>query len=167
MENKQINFFKSKDFNTVLKPFKKGTVVKIDSFDIRESKKDLNLGLYGWYAICPSDELPINKLYYFSLFDEPLVLYRDENKNVRCIKNICPHRGASFYGGSISNGVITCPYHGAKFSSGGSCQNLDRITRRHTIIMIIMLREFIYLNIKLKKKKNIYLSIFQGVQKLI
>jgi len=133
MENKQINFFKSKDFNTVLKPFKKGTVVKIDSFDIRESKKDLNIGLYGWYAICPSDELPINKLYYFSLFDEPLVLYRDENKNVRCIKNICPHRGASFYGGSISNGVITCPYHGAKFSSGGSCQNLDRITCRHIV----------------------------------
>ena len=42
MENRQINFFKSKDFNTVLKPFKKGTVVKIDSFDIRETQKDLN-----------------------------------------------------------------------------------------------------------------------------
>ena len=52
MENRQINFFKSKDFNTVLKPFKKGTVVKIDSFDIRENKKDLNIGLFGWYAIC-------------------------------------------------------------------------------------------------------------------
>ena len=54
MENRQINFFKSKDFNTVLKPFKKGTVVKIDSFDIRETQKDLNIGLFGWYAICPS-----------------------------------------------------------------------------------------------------------------
>ena len=30
MENKQINFFKAKDINTVLKPFKKGTVVNID-----------------------------------------------------------------------------------------------------------------------------------------
>jgi len=27
MENRQINFFKSKDFNTVLKPFKKGTTI--------------------------------------------------------------------------------------------------------------------------------------------
>ena len=44
MENRQINFFKSKDFNTVLKPFKKGTVVKIDSFDTRETQKDLNIG---------------------------------------------------------------------------------------------------------------------------
>ncbi len=133
MENRQINFFKSKDFNTVLKPFKKGTVVKIDSFDIRETQKDLNIGLFGWYAICPSKELKKNKLYYFSLYDEPLVLYRDENKNVRCIKNICPHRGASFFGGTLSDGVITCPYHGAKFSSGGSCQNLDRITCRHIV----------------------------------
>ena len=133
MENRQINFFKSKDFNAVLKPFKKGTVVKIDSFDLRESKKELNIGLYGWYAICPSKELKTNKLHYFSLYDEPLVLYRDEYNKVRCIKNICPHRGASFYGGSISNGEITCPYHGAKFSSEGSCKNLDRITCSHIV----------------------------------
>ena len=39
MENKQINFFKSKDFNTVLKPFKKGTVVKIDNLELREKEK--------------------------------------------------------------------------------------------------------------------------------
>ncbi len=133
MENKQINFFKSKDLNTVLKPFEKGSVVKIDPFDIKENQKDLNIGLLGWYAICPSEELKNNTLHYFSLYDEPLVLYRDEHKNVRCIKNICPHRGASFFGGTLSNGVITCPYHGAKFSSEGSCQNLDRITCSHII----------------------------------
>ena len=40
MENKQINFFKSKDLNTVLKPFEKGSVIKIDSFDIKENQKD-------------------------------------------------------------------------------------------------------------------------------
>ena len=109
MENRQINFFKSKDFNTVLKPFKKGTVVKIDSLDIRENQNELKIGLFGWYAICPSKELKKNKLHYFSLYDEPLVLYRDENKSVRCIKNICPHRGASFFEGTLSDGVITLP----------------------------------------------------------
>ena len=133
MENKQINFFKSKDFNTALKPFKKGTVVKIDSFDIRESQKELKIGLYGWYAICPTQELKKNKIHYFSLYDTPLLLYRDEDEKVRCIKNLCPHRGASFYGGKVLNGVITCPYHGAKFSSVGSCQNLDRITCSHIV----------------------------------
>ena len=99
MENRQINFFKSKDFNTVLKPFKKGTVVKIDSFDIREHQKDLNIGLFGWYAICPSKELKKNKLYYFSLYDEPLVLYRDEDNNVRCIKIFVLIEGPPFLEG--------------------------------------------------------------------
>ena len=133
MESRQINFFKSKDFNTVLKPFKKGTVVKIDNLDLREEKKELNIGLYGWYAICPSKELKKNKPHFFSLYDEQLLIYRDEKDNIRCIKNICPHRGASFYGGSILNGEITCPYHGAKFSSEGTCQNIDRITCNHIV----------------------------------
>ena len=44
MENRQINFFKSKDINTVLKPFKKGTEVKIDSTEIIDNQKNLNLG---------------------------------------------------------------------------------------------------------------------------
>ncbi len=133
MENRQINFFKSKDLNTINKPLKKGSLVEIESFDIREKQKKLNVGLFGWYAICPSKELKKNKLHYFSLYDEPLIIYRDKNENVRCIKNICPHRGASFFGGTLSNGVITCPYHGAEFSSGGSCQNLDRITCSHIV----------------------------------
>ena len=78
MENKQINFFKTKDITTVLKHFKKGTVVNIDNLEVREKQKDLKLGLYGWYAICPSTELKNNKIHYFSLFDEPLLLFRDK-----------------------------------------------------------------------------------------
>ena len=67
MENRQINFFKTKDFNAVLKPFKKGTVVKIDSFEIRENKKELQVGLYSWYAICPSTELKKPTSLFFSI----------------------------------------------------------------------------------------------------
>ncbi len=133
MENMQTNFFKSNDFIDDIKTIKKEKGIEIDHLEKKENKKDLNLGLYGWYSICPSNELKHNKLFYFSLFDEPLLLYRDEHKNVRCIKNICPHRGASFYGGSIKNGEITCPYHGAIFSSEGNCQNLDRITCTHIV----------------------------------
>ena len=88
MENRQINFFKSKDFNGVLKPFKKGAEVKIETLDEKISQNELNIGLYGWYAICPSEEVNKNKIYYFSLYDEPLLIYRDEKNNIRCIKNI-------------------------------------------------------------------------------
>ena len=50
MENRQINFFKSKDFNTVLKPLKKGTVVKIDSLDNREFSFYKKLIIYLGYS---------------------------------------------------------------------------------------------------------------------
>ena len=99
MENRQINFFKSKDFNTVLKPFKKGTVVKIDSFDIRENQKELNIGLFGWYAICPSKELKKNKLYYFSLYDEPLVFIEMKIKTLGALKIFVHIEGPPFLEG--------------------------------------------------------------------
>jgi len=140
MKNNQINFFKSGDFNTVLKPlgedlktFREERIVKIDKYEIKETSKELEIGIYGWYAICPISELKKNKLYYFSMYDEPLLLFKDENETIRCVKNVCPHRGASFYGGDLKNGELTCPYHGAKFNSEGSCKNIDRLTCSHII----------------------------------
>ena len=140
MKNNQINFFKSGDFNTVLKPlgedlktFREERIVKIDNYEIKETSKELEIGIYGWYAICPLKELKKNKIFYFSMYDEPLLLFKDENNTVRCVKNVCPHRGASFFGGDLKNGELTCPYHGAKFNSEGSCKNIDRLTCSHII----------------------------------
>jgi len=140
MKNNQINFFKSGDFNTVLKPlgedlktFREERIVKIEKYEIKETSKELEIGVFGWYAICPLNELEKNKIYYFSMYDEPLLLYKDDKNTVRCVKNVCPHRGASFYGGDIKNGELTCPYHGAKFASEGSCTNIDRLTCSHIV----------------------------------
>ena len=54
MKNNQINFFKSGDFNTVLKPlgedlktFREERVVKIDNYEIKETSKELEIGIYG------------------------------------------------------------------------------------------------------------------------
>ena len=140
MKNNQINFFNSRDFNTILKPldedlksFREERIVKIENYEIKERAKELDIGIFGWYAICPLNEIRKNKIYYFSMFDEPLLLFRDENNFIRCVKNVCPHRGASFYGGDLHYGELTCPYHGAKFSSEGSCKNIDRLTCSHII----------------------------------
>ena len=84
MKNNQINFFKSKDLNSVLSPlgedlktFREKRIVKIENYEVKESAKELNIGIYGWYAICPSKELKKNEIYHFSMFDEPLLLLRD------------------------------------------------------------------------------------------
>ena len=101
----------------------------------------LRTGLLGWYATCRSTDLKKGELNFISMYNEPLVLYRDENLTARCIKDLCPHRGASFME-SIENGKpkgrmrgneLVCPYHGARFSSQGNCTNIDRITCQHIV----------------------------------
>ncbi len=93
----------------------------------------LTNGLLGWYSVSSSEAIKEGKLHFFTIYNEPLVLYRDREDIVRCVKDICPHRGASFFGGEVINGQLVCPYHGARFSSQGSCTNLDRITCQHII----------------------------------
>ena len=133
MENNQFHFFKSSDFNSILKPLREETIVKIEKYENKEVSKDLDIGIFGWYAVCPSEELKRNKIYFFSLYDQPILIFRDKNNHVKCVKNVCPHRGASFYEESLENDELTCPYHGAKFGSDGSCQNLGRLTCNHII----------------------------------
>ncbi len=93
----------------------------------------LSNGLLGWYSVASSKAVKESKPNFFTLYNEPLILYRDRENIVRCVKDICPHRGASFIGGQLINGQLVCPYHGARFSSQGSCTNLDRITCQHII----------------------------------
>ena len=96
MESRQINFFKSKDFNTVLKPFKKGTVVNIDSLDIRENQNELNIGLYGWYAICPSKELKkISYIIFHSMMS--LLLFTEMRMKMLDALKIFVHIGGPLF----------------------------------------------------------------------
>ncbi len=93
----------------------------------------LSSGLFGWYAACSSNTLKSGSLWHLSMYNEPLILYRDKDNLARCIKDLCPHRGASFIGGDIKGGELVCPYHGARYSSKGECTNLDRITCQHIV----------------------------------
>ena len=104
----------------------------IDSTSHQPSNQ-LKNGLLGWYAVCSTKELKSSKPYFFTMYNEPLLIYRDKESNLRCIKDLCPHRGASFIGGEIKDGEIVCPYHGARFSSDGACTNLSRITCNHIV----------------------------------
>ena len=101
----------------------------------KASKPDNQLknGLLRWYAICSSKDINNNKPYTFTIYNEPLVLYKDKESNLRCVKDLCPHRGASFIGGEVIDGELVCPYHGARYSSTGECTNLSRITCNHIV----------------------------------
>ena len=107
--------------------------IKIKDKTSVKPTNQLECGLLGWYAACSSQALQQGKTHNFSMYNEPLILYRDKDNLARCIKDLCPHRGASFMGGDIKDGELVCPYHGARFSSKGECTNLDRITCQHIV----------------------------------
>ena len=128
--NKSISFESEEVLSS---DFQKDNGLKKDPGIASQPINQLSNGLLGWYSVCPSNGLKTGELHYFSMYNEPLVLYRDEENIVRCVKDLCPHRGASFLGGEVVNGQIVCPYHGARFSPQGRCTNLDRITCQHII----------------------------------
>ena len=80
----------------------KKNVAEVESIASKPSNQLTN-GLLGWYSVATSESLKQGKLYHFTIYNEPLVLYRDREDIVRCVKDVCPHRGASFLGGEVIN----------------------------------------------------------------
>jgi choline monooxygenase len=52
--------------------------------------------------------------------DEPLVLVSDESATVRCLSNVCTHRGALVVEGEGHLKTLRCRYHGRRFAMDGS-----------------------------------------------
>ena len=97
-----------------------------------KSPGQLKGGLLSWYAVCTTKTLKNDFIYFFSIFNEPLVLYRDKGSRAVCVKDFCPHRGASFRGGEVNANEIICPYHGARFGFENGC-NHSRIACQHIV----------------------------------
>lgn len=72
-----------------------------------------------WYIILDSKELKINKPLKIKRFNENLVIWRDQRKNISCIEDKCCHRGASLSCGKIINGELECPFHGFLYNKAG------------------------------------------------
>ena len=53
------------------------------------------------------------------LLDEPLLLARDAQGALRCLANVCTHRGHLLVGAPCRGREIRCPYHGRRFDLDG------------------------------------------------
>lgn len=74
-----------------------------------------------WYVAGWSEELGEAPTLSRRLLDVPLVIFRSENGTVSALLDRCPHRFAPLGLGSVTNGVIACPYHGLGFGGDGRC----------------------------------------------
>ena len=46
-------------------------------------------------------------------------MWRDESGQLNAVEDFCPHRGARLSIGRVSDGMITCAYHGLRLNGEG------------------------------------------------
>lgn len=63
-------------------------------------------------TLAPREMLP-------GLLSEPLVLSRDEDNGLRCLSNVCTHRGNILVHAACKSKHIRCQYHGRRFDLTG------------------------------------------------
>jgi choline monooxygenase len=67
----------------------------------------------------PKDVMPFK--YMDGFMDEPLLLLRDDADQLRCMSNVCTHRGKILveHPGKLERSSIVCGYHGRRFGLDG------------------------------------------------
>ena len=75
-----------------------------------------------WHFAAHKDQLNGNSAieleHLEKLIDEPMVMTDDGE--IRCISNVCTHRGMLVVDGHCSKNTLQCPYHGRTFGLDGS-----------------------------------------------
>lgn len=65
-----------------------------------------------WYVLAESREVTTEKVLARQILDEWLACYRDRSGQVVVAQDRCIHRCARLSSGSVSEGSLTCHYHG-------------------------------------------------------
>jgi len=78
----------------------------------------------SWQLVADEDKVqqsgsvyPVTLLPGF--LSEPLLISKDKNGQVRCLSNVCTHRGNLLATGPCKLSQLTCKYHGRRFSLDG------------------------------------------------
>ncbi|MEH2382445.1 MAG: Rieske 2Fe-2S domain-containing protein [Nostoc sp.] len=96
------------------------------TFETLDQKQEFNWR-QCWYPVAFVEDLPANRPYSFSLYDEPLVLFKNQNGQFICLTDRCPHRAARLSDGQIIDGKIECLYHGWQFGDNGQCLHIPQL----------------------------------------
>jgi phenylpropionate dioxygenase-like ring-hydroxylating dioxygenase large terminal subunit len=89
-----------------------------------------SMGNY-WHPIAMSSEVT-EQPRRFMLLGEPIVAFRDE-QGVAAFKDLCIHRGTALSLGYITNGRLTCLYHGWEYDRTGACVHIPSLPEGSSI----------------------------------
>ena len=74
-----------------------------------------------WYVILESKEVKSGRPIGVTRMGEKLVLWRDAQDKVTCMRDLCPHRGVALSAGKVLGNCVQCPFHGFEFDISGQC----------------------------------------------
>jgi phenylpropionate dioxygenase-like ring-hydroxylating dioxygenase large terminal subunit len=83
-----------------------------------------SMGSY-WHPIALAAEVA-EQPRRFKLLGEPVVAFRDEH-GVAVFKDLCIHRGTALSLGYITDGRLTCLYHGWEYDRSGACVHIPSL----------------------------------------
>lgn len=80
----------------------------------------------SWQFVCSADQVKVpGSVFPFVMLDgfleEPLLLVRDLDDRLRCMSNVCTHRGNLVCEGAGVEKSLRCRYHGRRFDLTGRC----------------------------------------------
>ncbi|KTD17433.1 SRPBCC family protein [Legionella jordanis] len=89
-----------------------------------------------WQFCLSTEELRLsNQLFPYTLLpgflDEPLLFARDEQNMLRCLSNVCTHRGNILIETPCSASKIKCSYHGRRFDLRGEFLHMPEFEGVH------------------------------------
>lgn len=74
-----------------------------------------------WYMAAWTDELPVGAILSRRFLDDPVVLFRNSEGEVKALFDRCPHRFVPLSKGAVTDGLLHCGYHGLAFDGTGAC----------------------------------------------
>jgi vanillate O-demethylase monooxygenase subunit len=77
----------------------------------------------AWYPLAYAKEVGTEPLCR-TLFGRDLVAFRDADGVAAVLDDRCPHKSAPLSMGTVTDGVIACPYHGMEFDRSGACRRI-------------------------------------------
>lgn len=74
----------------------------------------------GWHCVGRADELAApGDFLTITILDEPVLLVRGDDGELRALSNICRHRGTPVADGEGTASTFTCPYHAWSYAVNG------------------------------------------------
>ncbi len=81
-----------------------------------------------WHCLGRTDEIPKAGDYFtITLFDEPLLVVRGDDEQIRVLSNLCRHRGMPLAEGVGSTRRFICSYHAWSYGRAGELVNAPRM----------------------------------------